>query len=300
MHVKRSDWMLLVALTIMWGSAFAFTKVAVSAFSPEAVVVGRLVVASLLLGVVVLVQRREFPRSARLWVFLVLIAVLGNVVPFYLIAWGQQSVDSALAGILMSVMPLVVLLLGHFYVAGERLNIHRIAGFLLGFSGVVVLTGPSVLLSVQGLSSQLLAMLAVLGGAICYGISAILSRLRPPSDPIESAAITIVLAALISLPLLPADALSLPQSPPVAALLAVLALGAFSTALPAIVYFRLITSAGPHFISFLNYLIPLWAVALGALLLGERPTLQDLFALVIILSGIAVARRESQAAPPEN
>jgi drug/metabolite transporter (DMT)-like permease len=295
MGVSRTDWVLLITLTIMWGSAFAFTKIAVAVFSPSAIVVVRLIIAAVLLGVLVALQRRAIPRSPRLWLFMVAIALLGNVVPFYLIAWGQQDVDSGLAGILMSIMPLVVLLLAHFYVAGERLNWHRIAGFVLGFSGVVVLTGPSVLLSLQGVSSELLAMLAVLGGAVCYGVSAILSRLRPESDPIESAAITIVLAALMSLPLMPADALQVSHwLGRTDALLAVIALGVFSTALPAIVYFHLITSAGPHFVSFLNYLIPLWAVALGAVLLGERPTLQDLVALVIILGGIAVARRETQ------
>lgn len=295
MHVTRTDWVLLVALTIMWGSAFAFTKVAVGALSPAAVVLGRLVIAAILLSVVVVVQRREFPRSLRLWLFLISIALLGNVVPFYLIAWGQQSVDSGLAGILMSIMPLVVLLLAHFLVEGERLNIHRVAGFVLGFSGVVVLTGPSVLLSLQGVSSQLVPMLAVLGGAVCYGVSAILSRLRPRSDPIESAAITIVVAAIASVPLVPPNEVMWSGwTGHMAALSAVVGLGVFSTALPAIVYFRLISSAGPHFVSFLNYLIPLWAVALGALLLGERPTLRDLAALVIILSGIAIARRETQ------
>jgi drug/metabolite transporter (DMT)-like permease len=287
------DWGLLIALTVMWGSAFALTKVAVGVLSPSVIVAARLAIAAPLLLGLFLLQRRPLPRSPRLWIYFVLIAILGNVLPFWLISWGQRGIDSGLAGILMSIMPLVVIVLSHFTIPGERMNRYRIVGFLLGFSGVVVLTGPSAVLGIRGEASEILAMLAVLGGAVCYGVSAILSRLRPGSSALEAAAATILLAALLALPPVVPLLDALPGADSAhAAWLAVLGLGVFSTALPAIVYFRLIETAGPHFVSFLNYLIPLWAVALGAVLLDERPGLGDLAALAIILTGIAVASRE--------
>jgi drug/metabolite transporter (DMT)-like permease len=291
------DWVRLLALTVLWGSAFLLTKIAVSTLSPDLVVAGRLAVACLLLAPLALLRPRSggarLPWGARLWVFLLLIAVFGNALPFSLIAWGQQRIDSALAGILMAIMPLATLGLSHYLVPGERLTPYRIAGFLFGFSGVLVLLGPDALQGAAKGEGSLPAMLAVLGGALCYAVSAILARLRPASDALPSAAATTLMATGLMLPFVlgPGD-LDLPLQGTAASLGAVLALGAFSTALASILYFQLITSAGPAFVSQLNYLIPLWAVAAGMLFLGERPEPKALYALLLILGGILLVRLE--------
>jgi len=281
---------------LMWGSAFLLTKVAVSSLDPDTVVAGRLLVACLLLVPVALVQgagRRGPSWGLRLWLFLLLIAIFGNALPFALIAWGQQRIDSGLAGILMAVMPLVTLGLSHYLVPGERLTPYRVAGFFLGFLGVVVLVGPGALAQVFNGGGPLLPMLAVLGGAVCYAISAILARLRPPSEPLPSAAATILMAAVMMLPLtLGPQHPEAVAKPTFASLAAVLALGVFSTAWASIVYFQLIRSAGPAFLSQLNYLIPLWAVAVGTLFLGERPEPNALYALALILGGILLTQLE--------
>ncbi len=288
-----ADWGLLLALTAMWGTAFMLTKIAVSVVPSEWVVLGRLAIASLLLLPLALGRFRNGPNGWRLWIFFGLIALLGNALPYTIIAWGQQYIDSALAGILMAVMPLFTLGFAHFFVPGERLNRFRIGGFTLGFAGIVVLTGPEASQALQGVEGQFLPMLAVLGGAVCYAVSAILSRLRPSSDALHAAAATTVLAALMMLPVTPLpDAGFDPRAIPSSAWLAVGALGAFSTALAAVVYFRLIESAGPAFVSLLNYLIPLWALGLGVLFLGEQPQTHHLYALVLILGGIVISRLE--------
>ena len=138
---ELSDWFSLLALTVMWGSSFLFTKIAVSALAMETVVSTRLVMAALILVPLMLGLSRRLPRGRRLWLFFVLIALVGNLLPFSLITWGQRSIDSGLAGILMAVMPLATLALAHLFVPGERLTPYRIGGFLLGFAGVVVLIG---------------------------------------------------------------------------------------------------------------------------------------------------------------
>jgi drug/metabolite transporter (DMT)-like permease len=286
-----SDWGLLLALTVLWGSAFLFTKIAVTAISFELVVAGRLGIAALLLVPLAAALARPLPRGGRLWLFLVLIALFGNALPFSLISWGQRFIDTGLAGILMAVMPLATLSLSHFLVPGDRLTVHRLGGFLLGFSGVVVLMGPAALLKLGDGGGDLLAMLAVLGGAICYGISLILARLRPPSDTVSSAAATVAVAALVMAPFALGSARAQPLgADAVPALASVLVLGVLSTALAAILYFRLIRSAGPAFVSQLNYLIPLWAVLIGVLFLGEHPQLKHLLALALILGGILIAQ----------
>ncbi|MFZ0789228.1 MAG: DMT family transporter [Chromatiaceae bacterium] len=301
------DWAGLLALTIMWGSAFLLTKIALAALQPSLVVAGRLLVACVLLLPLAVLRlpaargRGEPAWGARLWVFLVLIAILGNALPFSLIAWGQQRIDSGLAGILMAVMPLATLGLAHYFVPGERLTRYRVGGFLLGFGGVVVLMGPQALFGTASGESRLLPMLAVLGGAFCYAASAILARLRPASAPLPSAAVTTLIAAGLMVPgvLGPGD-LRLPPAVPWAPLAAVLGLGIFSTAWASIIYFRLIKSAGPAFVSQLNYLIPLWAVLVGMAFLDERLQANQLYALALILGGILVIQMERRRSIPRN
>jgi drug/metabolite transporter (DMT)-like permease len=296
MRCGWADWVSLAALTAMWGSSFLFTKIAVGTLPMPLIVTVRLGIAGLILVPLMLALRGR-PRGGRLWLFLVLIALVGNLLPFSLITWGQRAIDSGLAGILMAVMPLATLGLAHLFVPGERLTPYRVGGFLLGFTGVVVLIGPAALLAAGGEHGALVPMLAVLGGALCYGVSAILSRLRPSSDALSTAATVTALAALMSLPAaisagpVELSALSVPV------LGALLFLGVLSTATAMIVYFRLIQSAGPAFTSQLNYLIPLWAVVIGVLFLGEQPSMAHLAGLMLTLGGILVARREPRPRP---
>ncbi|MCG6941694.1 MAG: DMT family transporter [Thiohalocapsa sp.] len=296
------DWASLLALTAMWGSSFLFTKLAVTALPVEWVVTARLAIGATVLVPLAALLGRSVPRGPRLWLFFGLIAVVGNLLPFSLITWGQRAIDSGLAGILMAVMPLATLGLAHLFVPGERLTGNRVAGFLTGFLGVVVLIGPQALLAAGGDRGPLLPMLAVLAGALCYGTSAIIARLRPPSDALTTAAATIGLAALLSVPLgldtwpQVRDGLAV-MTPAVAG--ALLFLGLFSTATAMVVYFRLIRRAGPSFTAQLNYLIPLWAVAVGVLFLGEQPTLGHLFGLLLILAGILWSRRPPRSASTE-
>lgn len=289
---EAGDWLMLGALTAMWGSAFLFTKLAVGGLAVEHLVFARLVLAALLLLAVAGAMRRRLPRGSRVWTFFVLIALLGNLLPFSLITWGQRTIDSGLAGILMAVMPLATLGLAHLFVPGERLTKARVWGFVCGLGGVVALIGPEALLAIGGERGPLLPMLAVLAGAVCYGISAILARLRPSTDALTTAAAVTTLAALMALPTaLASESALVPDRLTLAVIGSVLFLGVFSTAAAMLVYFRLIQSAGPGFTSQLNYLIPLWAVAIGILFLGETPTASHLLGLLLIFGGILVARQ---------
>lgn len=285
-----SHWLLLFALVAMWGSSFLLTKIAVGSLAPAQVVTGRLVLAALVLAVVAVVLGRGMPRGGRAWLHLGLMAVVGNVLPFMLITWGQQRVDSGLAGILMAVMPLATLVLAHFFVDGERLRRNRIIGFLIGFVGIVVLVGPQALVQLGGSGEILVAQLAILGGAFAYAVNTILARHRPAADVWITSAAVLGFAALLSMPM--SAPLGVPADVPQGALMAVATLGLVSTAAATVGYFRLVTLAGPTFLSQINYLIPLWAVGMGMLFLGERPQWNAVAALLLILAGIAFAQRE--------
>lgn len=285
-----SEWAMLLALTVTWGSAFLLTKIAVSGLPPDVVAAGRLVIASLILIPAATLIARRPKSSLRLWVFHLLMAIFGYALPFSLISWAQGSIDSGLSGILMAVMPLATLGFAHFLVPGERLTPYRVAGFLLGFAGVAVLMGPASWSGLAAGAQPLAPILAVLCSALSYAVSSILARLRPTSDALFTGAVTTSLAAVMIGPAaLLGPVPALPGGKPLTALIL---LGIFSTALAAIVYFKLVKSAGPAFVAQLNYLIPLWAVGCGIFFLDEQPQPNQIYALGLILIGILVTHLE--------
>ncbi|HRP74086.1 MAG TPA: DMT family transporter [Rhodocyclaceae bacterium] len=290
MRRPAMHWLLLIGLVAMWGSSFMLTKVAVSSLAPATVVAGRLAIAAVLLCVWMIAARRRLPPFGPLWGYFVAMSLLGNVLPFLLIGWGQQNIDSGLAGILMAVMPLTTLVLAHFFVDGERLTQMRAGGFVLGFAGIVILVGPQALTRLGGNVDALLGQIAVLGGAICYAVNTIVVRRRPPCDVRVTAAVVLAMSGLLTAPLGAAH-LPIPDLPD-QAVWAVMLLGVICTAAATVVYFQLVAVAGPTFLSLINYLIPLWAVAMGMIFLAERPDWNALVALLLILAGIALSQRK--------
>jgi drug/metabolite transporter (DMT)-like permease len=284
------DWTLLLALVAMWGSSFMFNRIAVASLPPLTVVAGRVGVAAIVLISIVYLLGKRLPSPGKGWWPYLVIAIIGNAVPFYLITWGQLVVESALAGILIAVMPLATILLAHFLIAGEHLTRQRTTGFAIGFLGIVLLMGPAALAGVGGDAVRIVSQLAVLGGALCYALQSVLTRLIIKGDVLVSAAATLLIAAVIVVPV----ALWLDRpwllAPVESSVAAVIWLGIGPTAIATILYFMLIRSAGPSFMSLVNYLSPGVAVMLGLLVLGETPQANAYFGLVLILVGLAISQ----------
>jgi drug/metabolite transporter (DMT)-like permease len=295
------EWGLLLSLVVLWGSSFLLVRVSLDAFTPVAVTAGRLLIGAGVLVLVLLVMGRRPPWTLRAWWFFLVMALVGNALPFFLIAWGQREIPSGLTGILMAVMPLITLLLAHFLVAGERLTPRRLAGFALGFLGVLVLTGPEARAALVGREASFVAQLAVLGAAVCYGVAAIIARRGPVLHPVVTAGAVLSIAGivvggfLLAAGLREGEAAAAHSPIGLAPGISLLALGALSTALATVVYFSLVARAGPTFLSLINYLIPVWAVVLGALALGERLPTRAFAALGLILAGVVLARWQFRA-----
>ena len=291
------DWALLLALVAMWGSSFMFNSIAVAALPPLTVVAGRVGVAAVVLIIIVYALGKRLPPPGKAWLPYLVIAVIGNAVPFYLITWGQQVVESALAGILMAMMPLATIALAHFLIAGEHLTRRRATGFAIGFLGIVLLMGPAALAGVGGDALRIVSQLAVLGGALCYALQSVLTRLIIKGDVLVSAAATLLVAAVIVVPV----AMWLDQpwllAPSASSVAAVVWLGVAPTAIATILYFMLIRSAGPSFMSLVNYLSPGVAVMLGLLVLGEAPQANAYFGLALILAGLAYSQSRPARTP---
>lgn len=293
------DWALLATLVALWGSNFMFIKIAVASIPPATLVAVRLVIGALILLAVVRALGYPFPRWGRIWGVYAAVAVVGNSAPFFLISWGQQFIDSALAGILMAIMPLTTLVLAHFFVAGERMTRFRVAGFLIGFGGIMVLMGPAALGGLGGSALEILAQAAVLGGALCYAAQSVLIRVKLTGDVMVASAAIISVSALISVPIALAVDAPWRLAPTAASLWTVLWIGIGPTALATIAYVRLIGTAGPTFMSLVNYCVPVLALFLGVALLGETPGDNAYGGLALILAGIGVSRlRSARAAGP--
>jgi len=284
------DWGLLAALVALWGSNFMFIKLGVATVPPATLVASRLAIGAVILVAVVRAMGHTFPPLGRAWASYAVLAIVGNCLPFWFITWGQKSIDSALAGILMAIMPLTTLVLAHFFVAGERMTRYRLAGFLLGFAGIAVLMGPAALTGLGGSSVEILAQLCVLAGAMCYATQSVLVRLMLKGNVMVASAAIIFIAALISLPV----ALIVDEpwnlSPSRESLYTVIWIGIGPTAIATLVFLKLIGSAGPTFMSLTNYCIPVVALLLGVALLGEEPGANAYTGLLLILSGIALSQ----------
>lgn len=285
------NWAMLAALVAMWGSAFMFVKLGVASVPPATLVAGRLVVGAATLYAILRLRGLRLWPFARRWRSITLLALIGNCAPFYLITWGQQYIDSALAGILIAVMPLATLLLAHFFVTGERMTPARSAGFLVGFAGVMCLMGPAALAGIGGSLQEVAAQAMILGGALCYAANSVLARRVVSDDFLGTATAVIVVSTAVAIPL--AIALDRPWelTPSAGSTAAILWLGVGPTAIATIVYFRLIASAGPTFMSIVNYLSPVVALVAGVFLLGEKPGPAAVSGLALIMLGIAVSRR---------
>jgi drug/metabolite transporter (DMT)-like permease len=297
MRPTPRDWLLLAGLGFVWGASFMATKIATADFPPLTLAGGRLAVAAATLLAVLALRGGGLPGFASaeergFWRHAVAVAFLSNALPFSLLAWGQRHIDSSLAGVLMATVPLFVLPLAHQFVPGERMTRRRIAGFALGFAGVVVLVGPAATAALSGPADgpAALAVGACLATALCYASGSIVAKRAPQLGLVRFAAAALMIATAMVVPL--AFALESPLSlrPSAETAAAVVYLGLVPTALATVMVLTLIRSAGPGFYTTVNYQIPLWSVVLGALALGESPEPRLGLALVLILAGVAVAQ----------
>jgi drug/metabolite transporter (DMT)-like permease len=281
------DYFLLVALGAVWGSSFALIKVALVTIPPVTVAIGRVAVGALVLIALVAVQRTAWPKDRRSWLLLAIMGVLGNVIPFSLINWGEVRIDSGLAAILMSTVPLATIVLAPAFVRDEPITAGKVIGVVLGMLGVVILIGPGALLGSHG---ELLGQLAVAAAAVSYALNGLVARRLPKMPVTVISAGALLCATIAGLPL----ALIVDQpwqtTPSYLSLAALVGLGIINTACGYLLLFWLTMRAGAGFASFNNFLVPVFGVAWGILLLSERPSPMALLSLVLIFAGLAAIR----------
>ena len=279
------EWLLLIALSVLWGGTFLFAEIALEEVRPFTLVLGRVGIAALILVVVVYATGHRMPRSWTAWLPFLIMGALNNLIPFSLIFWGQIEITGSLASILNATTPLFTVLLAHFLTRDERMTPGRLAGLALGIAGVVAMVGPAAL---HGLGLHLLAQIAVLGAALSYAFAGIYGRRFRGQPPLVTAAGQVSATTLMMLPL--ALALDQPWAgslPGVSTWVAILGLALLSTALAYILYFRILATAGATNLLLVTFLIPVSAILLGVAMLGERLDLEQVVGMLLIGLGLA-------------
>lgn len=275
-----------MCLVFFWGTSFMFTSIAVETINPMSIVFFRVVIGATVLTVFVYARQDRLPFTLQAWLIFLLLGFVGNLLPFFVIAWGQQTIDSGVAGMIMAIMPLITMILAHYLIEDETLNRYKFFGFLLGISGVTLLLGPVF----EGGLRALLSGLAILVGAISYAVNSVLVRKLPRFRPMVAGSGVLIAATLALFPLwMNQPQVDYAQFSP-ASILSLIWLGIGPTGIATIILFTLIQRAGPTFVSTMNYLIPVVAFFCGVVILSEPVGWNSLLALVIILSGIALTR----------
>lgn len=283
---------LLLILATIWGASYLFIKITVNEVPPLTLVAGRLGLGALLMYLFMRWRGFRLPRRRDTWIDLTLLGLINAAIPYVLVSWGEQYIDSSLAALLQATVPLFTALIAHHFTSDERLTPFRILGLLLGFGGVLLLIGISPPENQDTHPNHLYGQLAVIASSVCYAAMAVYTRLRLHDTPplvsstgqlITSAAFIVPLSLLIERPF------HLSISP--AAWGSWLTLTLFGTVIAYIIYFTLLKRIGATFTTMVTYIMPINGLILGALVLKEPINWIILLSLALVLSGALLVRQ---------
>ena len=288
MKMDAYDWVMLITLATVWGGSFLFNAILVAELPVITIVAIRVTVAALALWGFVRVTGRKIPTTPQVWGALLILGVLNNAIPFSLIVQGQTQITSGLASILNATTPFFTILVAGFFLTDERFSALRILGVFVGFSGVVLMVGPEAL---GGLGADFWAQLCALGAALSYGFASVFGRrFRDLKvDPVMVATGQVTMSSLVLWPIAlwidgPQDILGLSFN-------AAASMFGFAVLCPSfayILYFRILERAGATNISLVTFLVPISAIILGVLVLGESIFIKEIIGMTVIGLGLAI------------
>jgi drug/metabolite transporter (DMT)-like permease len=275
---------LLALLGLLWGMPYALTKIALTTIAPVTLVAARVALAAIVLWIIVFLRQSRIPQRWDLVARLFIQGCVACAIPYTLIAFGQQSVDSALAAILNSTAPLFVCLISLLWGRHEELTVGRLFGVTIGLGGVVLIAGASAL---AGLGRGMVGQAAIILATLSSAVSVIYGRRLATVAPEIAAAGTLTAAAIVLVPLCFFVEAPLNSAPSAASLAALLVNAVVATALGFVVYFRLIRTIGSMGTASVGYLKPAVGVLIGYVLMDESLTWTTGAGLIGILIGVA-------------
>ena len=287
-HMNFHVWVMLIVLSILWGTSFIFTEIALEDFRPLTIATLRVSGAASALWIYLLIIGAEIPRSLSIWGAFLIMGIVNNAIPFAAIMFAQTLISASLASILNSTAPLFTVVLAGILLSDERITTVRIFAVILGFIGVVVMIGPPALL---GIGADVLAQCAVLGASVSYAFSAVFAR-RFKAMGLQPSVLAVGMLTMSSLCLAPIaiffDRPFTLNAPGISSIAAAAGVALLSTALAYILYFRILAAAGATNLLLVTFLIPVSAILLGVNFLGESLSLSQIVGMFLIGLGLAV------------
>lgn len=285
--MNLQEWALLLALSILWGGSFFFNNLALRDIPVLTVVLCRVALAALILLAVLRLRGEGMPRDRRIWGAFAGMGLLNNTIPFSLIVWGQQHIASGVASILNAATPLFTVVLAHALTRDDRMTRRKLVGVLIGLAGVTVMIGEDAL---RDLGVHVVAQVICLAAAASYAFAGLYGRRFRAMGltPLATATGQVIASSLILLPLV--MVLDRPwrlPAPGLPAILALFGLAALSTALAYVLYFRILATAGATNLMLVTFLVPVSAIGLGTLFLGEALLPRQVAGMALIGTGLA-------------
>ena len=275
---------LWITLSLIWSSSYLAIKIGIITIQPLTLVAIRMLIGTSLMLIILRLWSLTLPTDLRSWAILLVSGMMGNIVPFSLISYGEIHINSGLAALLMGIAPVVTVLLAPLIHPDEVLNRNIITGITIGFLGLIVLIGPGAL---QGLGDHVTGQLAVFAAALCYAFTTLFARkyARLPALVMATGSMLIgtviitITAFIFEAPL--QSGLTADRS-----MLAALYLGLFPTALATLIYFYLVPKIGAARMSQVNFVVPVAGALIGVVALNETLTPNMVIALALILTAV--------------
>lgn len=290
--MQPKHWTAFIFLGGVWSASFLWIKIALDEIGPNTLVAWRVLFGLLFAGGAVLLQRKAWPRDWAGWLPFLVLGVTSVAIPFFLITWGELSIDSAVASILNATVPLFTIVIAHLFLQDDKMTVQRVAGLFIGFIGVVVLLSEDLLAGVHG---SVLGQAAVILASIFYAGSSVYARRKTQSAPgLVRGAAPLVSATIVMWMLAPVleSPFKVPQLP--ITWIAVLWLGILGSGLALILWYYLLHEIGPTRTGMVTYIFPLGGVILGVIFLNEHLSWQLAVGALLIISSIIVVNWQSK------
>ena len=287
---KPLDYLLLGTLSLIWASAFFNIKIATYSFGPITIAFFRIFLGAIPVVLLCLFKRIQIEAFSKDWLWFASIGFINLVIPFFLIAYGVQKVQSNLAAILMATTPLSATILAHFFTDNEKFNWFKSFGILIGFSGIVFLFSDKVLIN----NENIFYALSILLGSTCYVIGGILTLKISKKKNENVTASILIWGSIIVFPISMYFEQPWNLSPSMDSMIALLYLGVFPTGVAWLLRFNILKNNGLVFQSQVAYLIPIFGVILGFIFLNELITSKVIVSLLLVILGIYLVKKSSK------
>lgn len=276
------DWIRLIILSLLWGGSYIWIEIALLTISPLMIVFFRVFMASIFLLSVCKILKLSFVINKRLFIIFLMMSLFNNIIPFNLIAWGQSQITASVSSILNATTPLFTVILANYWPKGEKATLNRIIGVVVGICGVSILMG----FSFDDLNNSIDGQIAILLASVSYAISVLFGKQIDSSiHPAISATMMLCISSIILMPIVIYMGVDFIAVSKIESMIPLLGLSIFSTAVAYLIFYKLIKNIGSN-VMLVTLLMPISAIFMSIIFLGESIATQHIIGLILILIGL--------------